>query len=229
MVLTHLEWAGVDDSDLVADHYFKPSVQPRVGFELPEGRREDLRNYYSRFTTVVYSEALKHQTTAVYDILSIVAERHGATYDQLVVETGYSRSNIDYHVGRLRDVGLLTTVGNPAIVCFDAEYLYERTLELIEEEIAPHFDESLLSDRRLGREERAEERREQRESGEANGTDSPDDGDRDQEGDAADDSAPFIYLDQWDGSLLDLEHELESPDHPRDERDVRVRSLEPPE
>lgn len=236
LVLSHLEWSGVDDGALVADDYFKPSTQPTVEVAHPEGRREDLRRYYSRFEALIWTEALKYQTDAVYDILAVIAENYGATYDMLEAATGFSRSNLQYHVGRLKEVGLVTTIDNPCIVCFDADYLYETVLELIETKIAPHFDEETLSARRLGREERAREREEARENGEANGCHSSsdrDDDDDDQEErvddqEDDDDRAEFVYLSEWEGSLLDLEHELESPDHPRDEDDVRVREFGPP-
>lgn len=235
LVLSHLEWAGVGDGDLVGDDYFKPDTQPTVEVAHPDGRREDLRRFYSRFEAVVWSESLKYQTDAVYDILGVIAENYGATYDRLEVETGYSRSNLEYHVGRLREVGLLVSVGNPAIIAFDADYLYDQVSELIESKIAPHFDEETLSARRLGREERAREREEARENGEANGCGSSSDaGDGDQEEraddqeDADGDRGEFVYLSEWEGNLLDLEHELESPDHRRDEEDVRIREFGPP-
>lgn len=235
LVLSHLEWSGVDDGALVADDYFKPSTQPTVEVPHPEGRREDLRRYYSRFEALIWTEALKYQTDAVYDILAVIAENYGATYDMLEAATGFSRSNLQYHVGRLKEVGLVTTIDNPCIVCFDADYLYETVLELIETKIAPHFDEETLAARRLGREERAREREEARENDEANGTDSPsdaDDADQEERDDGQErddeDCEPFVYLSEWEGSLLDLEHELESPDHPRDQEDIRVREFGPP-
>ncbi|WP_049934668.1 MarR family transcriptional regulator [Haloplanus natans] len=235
LVLSHLEWAGVDDGDLVADDYFKPSTQPTVEVAHPQGRREDLRRFYSRFEPVVWSAAMKYQTDAQYDILSVICENYGATYDQLVSATGYSRSNVEYHVGELKDLGLLVTVGNPAIIAFDADYLYEKVSELIDSKIAPHFDEETISARRLGREERAREREEARENGEANGCGSSSgDGDGDQEEraddqeDADGERGEFVYLSEWEGNLLDLEHELESPDHRRDEEDVRIREFGPP-
>jgi hypothetical protein len=52
LALCHLECAGVDDGDIVADHYFKSSVQPTTEFVHPKGHREDLRRYYSRFEAV---------------------------------------------------------------------------------------------------------------------------------------------------------------------------------
>ena len=227
LLLDHLEWAGVEDSELIADDYFKPAVQPTVETELPDGRREDLRRYYQRFEATVWKESLKDETTGVYDILSYLAENYGATYEQLEEATGYARSTLDYHVARLRDAGLLVTVGNPAIIAFDADRLYEVVLELIDSKIAPHFSEETISARRLGREERASEREERRESGEANGTDSSDsDVSDDEDSDDSDsESTSWKYLSDWYGSLLDLEHELESPDHSRGPRDIRIKEI----
>jgi DNA-binding transcriptional ArsR family regulator len=227
LLLVHLEWAGVEDGELIADDFFKPAVQPTVETELPDGRREDLRRYYQRFEATVWKESLKDETTGVYDILSYLAENYGATYEQLEDATGYSRSTLDYHVARLRDDGLLVTVGNPAIIAFDADRLYETVLELIDSKIAPHFSEETLAARRLGREERAEEREERRESGEANGSESSDSDVSDDDSSDDDDSneSTWKYLSDWSGSLLDLEHELESPDHSRGPRDIRVREI----
>ncbi len=231
LLLAHMQWSGVSDDELIADEYFKPAIQPTIQFDHPEGRRDDLRRYYSRFEAVIWSESLKYQTDAVYDILSYLSENYGATYEQLETATGFSRSNLDYHVGRLREAGLVTTVGNPAIVCFDADELYERVLELIDSKIAPHFDEETLAARRIGREERAQSREEARENGEANGTEPNEsqqsDAQPEESSDGSDSSdSSWIYLDDWHGSLLDAEHQLESPDHPRGPRDIRLRELD---
>lgn len=227
LVLAHCEWAGIDDDDLLGDDYFRPGSQPSITYQHPEGRREDLRSYYERFEVVATAEALKHETDAIYDILCVLSEQYGATYDELVDATGFCRSNVQYHVGRLKDMGLLTTVGNPAIVCFDAKYLYEQCVELVEQQLAPHFEEETLSSRRRGREERARERREARENGEAAGTDaSPADTDVDgSQGSSTDDDDRFVYLKDWDHTPQTMIDQLVDGDHPRDERDIRVRLL----
>lgn len=235
ILLSHAEWAGVDDSDLVADDYFNPEIQQTTTIEHPEGRREDLARYYDRFETEILSECLKRQTTAAYDILSVIAERHGATYDELEAATGFSRSNLDYHVSRMKQLGLLTTVGNPAIVAFDSEYLYEKTLDVIEERIAPRFEEETLSARRLGREKRAEIRIEKREEQheEDDETDDSDAEDADEEDADTDDDSDdleendepdeWVRLDEWVGSIHDLALQVERDDYERDERDVKLR------
>lgn len=242
LVVGHLEWAGVDDDELVADDYLDPEIQPRLTYDHPEGRREDLRRYYNRFETVIWSECLKAQTTAPYDILSVLVERNGATYDELEAATGFSRSNLQYHVGRLRDLGdtgLVETIGNPAVVVFDSERLLDLASELLDDKIAPHFGEETLARRRLGREERADERREARENGDAPGTSSPDDAPddpvdvddhlEDAPDDVDDGRAPFTYLEEWYGTPQMIMDQLVDDDHPRTERDVRVRQLDPPD
>lgn len=223
LVCSHLEWAGVPDSALIGDDYFKPDLQPGFQWEHPEGRREDLRAYYDRFESVIYGECLKAQTDAVYDILSVITEHNGATYDLLESTTGFSRSNLQYHVSRLKRAGLLTTVGNPCVITFDAGYLYELADEIVDEIGAVHFDESTVAARRMGREDRAREREEAREQ---RGEDSDDleEDDELQEG-SDEDRRPFVYLDQWGGTPQMLIDQLTDDESLRDERDIRVREL----
>ncbi|MUV56618.1 helix-turn-helix domain-containing protein [Halogeometricum sp. CBA1124] len=226
LVCAHAEWAGIEETDLVADDYFDPSRQPTFEWDHPEGRREDLANYYNRFEAVIQQEALQKQTLAVYDLLMVIAEHHGATYDQLEELVGLSRSTLQYHVSRLKSVGLLTTIGNPCIVAFDAEYLYETADEVLNELATAHFSEETLSRRRLAREERASEREAKRE-----GRDTPDEeGDEkaeygpEERGGDDDGPAPFVYLRDWYGTPQMLMDEIVGGD--RTERDVRVRLLE---
>jgi len=228
LVVGHCEWAGITDDDLVSDDYFKPESQPTGEFDHPEGRREDLRKYYNRFEAVVYSECLKwDKNRAAYDILSVLVENYGATYDVLAAETGYSRSNLQYHVGKMVDLGLLETQGNPAVICFKSQTLFEIIQETVED-IASVFGEETLGKRRLEREKRADEREQKREDGDANGTydrdvDEDDLGPDARGGDESDDPLPFAYLEEWSGTLQMAMDQLVDDEHPRGERDIRVR------
>jgi DNA-binding transcriptional ArsR family regulator len=170
---------------------------------------------------VIYGECLKAQTDAVYDILSVIVEHNGATYDLLESTTGFSRSNLQYHVARLKDAGLLTTLGNPCVITFDAGYLYELADEIVDEIGAVHFDESTVAARRLGREDRAREREDAREQRD----DTKEGGDADGDQESDDDRRPFVYLDEWDGTPQMLIDQLVDGDHSRGERDIRVREL----
>jgi DNA-binding transcriptional ArsR family regulator len=228
LVLAHAEWAGIEDEDLIVDDYFKPDTQPVMDHEHPDGRREDLQRYYNRFEAVIYSECLKRESYAAYDVLSVMVEYNGATYGRLEAETGYSRSNLQYHVRRLKDAGLVETEGNPAVICFTTGAIQETAEEAIED-VGAANDEETMSKRRLEREERAKERTRAREEGEANGTESPDDprdlGPESRGGDE-DGPLPFQYLDDWGGTLQVAMDQLIDEDHPRSKRDIRIRALD---
>jgi DNA-binding transcriptional ArsR family regulator len=227
LVCAHAEWAGIEESDLVADDYFDPSRQPTFEWDHPEGRREDLASYYNRFEAVIQQEALQKQTLSVYDLLMVVSEYHGATYDELEAAVGLSRSTLQYHVSRLKDVGLLTTIGNPCIVAFDAEYLYETADEVLDELATAHFSEETLARRRLAREERAGEREDKREGRDAPAERSHEMAscDPEERGGAEDERpAPFVYLENWHGTPQMLMNELVEGE--RTERDIRVRQFE---
>jgi DNA-binding transcriptional ArsR family regulator len=226
LVCAHAEWAGLDETDLVADDYFDPSRQPTFEWDHPEGRRKDLANYYNRFEAVIQQEALQKQTLAVYDLLMVVAEYHGATYDRLEELVGLSRSTLQYHVSRLKNVGLLTTIGNPCIVVFDAEYLYETADDVLDELATAYFSEETLSRRRLAREERAykrEARREGCDDLDKEGGEKDSYAPEDRGGDD-DEPEPLVYLQEWHGTPKMLLNEVVDGD--RTERDVRVRLLE---
>ena len=226
LVCAHAEWAGITEKDFIADDYFDPSRQPSFEWEHPEGRRDDLAAYYNRFEAVIQQEALQKQTLAVYDLLMVVAEYHGVTYDELEAVVGLSRSTLQYHVSRLKEVGLLTTIGNPCIVAFDAEYLYETADEVLDELATAHFSEETLARRRLAREDRARSRKERREK---NSTDHDEDDEitrhcPEERGGDNDGRARFVYLNEWHGTPQMLMSELGDGD--RTEQDVRVRLLE---
>jgi DNA-binding MarR family transcriptional regulator len=155
IVATHAEWAGIERSDLVEDDYFDGSGAPTMQYEKPQGRREMLRRRYEDVATEVYREALKTNTEAVYDILKIVTEESGASYDTLEERTGLARTTVRYHVRRLAENGVFARLGNPVIVVFVSHQLLERAKEIIRE-IKPDDQAEDMA-------ERAEERREKRE------------------------------------------------------------------
>jgi len=211
LVSAHLEWAGVDRDDLVADDYFAGPGVESYEFDMPQGRREQLRERYESVATEVYREALKHQTDSLYDILRVLTSEDGATYDVLEDRTGLARSTIRYHCRRLEENGVVERIGNPRLIVFPSLAVLERATEIMRQ-IKP---EETAQDMR----ERADERRESRESddtsddaGDAHQEDS-DDGvdDAHQEGsDGRPEWVPLDELDAVDGDRLGtaLEREL---------------------
>lgn len=232
LLCSHAEWAGLEEDDLVGDDFFEPQKRPTFAWDHPEGRREDLANYYNRFETILWSEALHRQTDAVYDLLQVIVENRGATYDMLQEEVGLARSTLQSHVSELSQIGLLRTVGNPCVIDFDCGALFETAEEALDR-IATRFGEETLAAARLGREERAEERRQRREErrqddADAQGADDDDDRADGVQDDDQDDASrsTWRYLGDWDGDAAQL---LEEIAHGlRTDQDVRVRVLERP-
>jgi len=208
-VATHATWAGVERGDLVADDFFDGPAAAPWSYERPAGRRDMLRRRYEDAATTVFMEAASKLTTAVHDILAVVVEANGATYDHLAEQTGLSKSTVRYHVARLDEKGVLKRVGNPVLVAFESWDLRDRAREKIREARPDRTRED--------REEDAEERRERR-----NGDDLEDEPSADDlEGDDSEDELGFAYL-AGISADLDSVRDAYHDDYLGDE-DVRVR------
>ncbi len=222
VVATHAYWAGVERSDLVADDFFLGAAAPEFAHERPTGRREMLRQRYEERATDIYREALKPHTTAVYDLLLVVARENGATYDTLVRETGLARSTVRYHVARLDESGVLERRGNPVLVVFDSMALLDRAREILKE-VNPGDDARELEERA---DERRDDRRERQEANDAGVRDERDDhGEHDDRGDA-DDELGFRYLAHLKAKIGDVSVLYDRGD--LSDHDVRVRADELP-
>ena len=224
VVATHCRWSGIDPRDLVADDFQDGAGQPEFEFFKPTGRRDQLRARYEDMATKVYREAVSEHSIARYDILSIIAQESGATYDQLEDRTGLARSTVRYHVRQLSELGIVARVGNPVVVVFVSRYLLDRAREIVRE-ARPRDD---LRDMK----ERAEERRKRREnlSDDQSDTDSEDSAEdsnsvaeSDAESGASDASDDWMYFSQTPESFspIDLASLLEVDD--LDGQDVRIR------
>ncbi|MFC6765970.1 winged helix-turn-helix transcriptional regulator [Natrinema soli] len=221
VVATHARWAGIDRSDLAADDFFDGPESAPWDFERPTGRRSMLRERYEDLATDIYREALKESTTAVYDILRVIAEHDGANYDTLVERTGLARSTVRYHVRRLAETGVVSREGNPVMVFFVSQVVLERAREILREVRPEDMPEDLDG--------RADERRERREKQQASDDDQTDANDAESDestGDATE--IGFQYLERLSASIHDLAYLREQ--ERIDDRDVRVRvdELPPP-
>lgn len=159
IVNTHCAWAGITESDLISDPLYDGAGEPTMIYEQPEGRRELLWERYQQVSTEIYREAMKAQTDAVYDILQVVAECNGATYERLVDETGLAYRTVWGHVDRLCDIGIFAKYSeNPVLVAYDSQALLDSARQKL--------DEVKPGDTPEDRQERADEREERRENDE---------------------------------------------------------------
>ena len=167
-VTQQARWAGISSEDLIADPYYLGEYALVREYLSLSGRRDDLRAYYDDLRLPVLSEVSKESTRGPFDILSLLLEYDGATYDELEELTGLSRRTIRYHVKRFEDLGFIARIGNPVVVVFDAPYVENIVREVIE-----GWEPDTVARKRIEREKRATIRRESREgSGDVSGTDS---------------------------------------------------------
>lgn len=181
VVSSHLEWSGVGRSELVADDYQPGPGAEDYQFKIPRGRRDQLRARYEALSTDIYREALKANTTAVYDILRTVAVESGATYDVLEDRTGLARSTIRYHVRRLSEIGVVDRVGSPVLVIFPSLEVLDNASEILRQ-IYPDDTVDDMSDRADQRRDRREQLDDQ-DDGEDDRADDVDDLDDQDDGD----------------------------------------------
>ena len=157
-VAQQAHWAGLAAEDLIADPYYLGEHAPVREYPSLAGRKDDLRAYYDDLRLPVLSEVSKESTRGPFDILSLILEYDGATYDELVALTGLSRSSVRKHVARFEDLGFVERIGNPVAVVFEAPYVEEIVREVIE-----GWEPDTVAGKRIEREKRAEERRRKRE------------------------------------------------------------------
>jgi DNA-binding transcriptional ArsR family regulator len=151
-------WAGLSSSDLIADPHYLGEHAPVREYPALDGRRDDLRAYYDDLRLPILAEVSNERTRGPFDILSLILEQNGVTYDELEELTGLSRSSIRKHVARFEDLGFVERIGNPVVVVFKAPYVQDLAREVVE-----GWEPNTVSGKRIEREKRAEERRSARE------------------------------------------------------------------
>ncbi|WP_254823103.1 MULTISPECIES: hypothetical protein [Haloglomus] len=163
ILLSHLEWAGIERGDLVADDYFDGPEADVLAFDMPAGRRHWLQKHYQSLVPALYREATHTHTDLVYDILDVVRRKESVTYHGLAEETGAAYRTVREHVRKLAeeiggdDPGILERHrGAVTVITFSSRYF--------EEQADDALDQIKPDDQPEDRKERAEERRERRES-----------------------------------------------------------------
>ena len=158
-VAQQARWAGLSSEDLVADPYYLGKHAPVREYPSLAGRRDDLRAYYDDLRLPVLSEVSKESTRGPFDILSLLLEYDGATYDELEELTGLSRSMVRKHVARFEELSFVERIGNPVVVVFEAPYVKDIVREVVE-----GWEPDTVSGKRIDREKRAEKRRRARDT-----------------------------------------------------------------
>jgi DNA-binding transcriptional ArsR family regulator len=220
IVSSHCDWAGVGRADLVADDFQDGPALDEYAYRCPSNRRDQLRARYEDVATDIYQEALKTQTTAVYDILSTISRNCGASYDQLEYSTGLARSTIRYHIRRLDEKGVIDRVqGSETLVVYPSPIVLDKADEILDRVYSGDLLEDL--------DERAEERRERRENlddqdDDHDGAVDDDDVDQDDRDDDRDEPASWSYFRDLELEPHQLANALERDYLDDDEVKIRV-------
>jgi len=185
VVSSHLDWSGVGREQLVADDFQDGPGRPEYVYPHPTGRREQLKERYDNVSTEIYREALKANTEAVYDILSVVATNYGASYDFLEKRTGLARSTIRHHAKRLQEAGVIQRIGNPVLVVFPSPAVLDDAKEILRKV----YPDDMVDDM----DDRAEERRQRREERDDPDT-NPDDQEENNDADDDRDRSEWEYF-----------------------------------
>lgn len=189
--------------DLKEDDYYKPRDRPMLDFYLPEGWRHAVQEANEARLMKMTDVVRAAQTSSKLDIVWTVADRNGASYDELAAVTGLSKDRVQEIVAEFVDQDVLLRLAMPRIIAFDNEELRLNVLDELEarfpDDADPRAIEKRADERRERRRRLREKRQQQEESDDAVDEDTED-------GNTVDD------FDQDDRDESDLEDEWQRVD-----------------
>ncbi|MCO8254557.1 winged helix-turn-helix domain-containing protein [Haladaptatus sp. AB618] len=201
VVLSHFIWAGVPTDAILADEVsLGPDAEP-YEWEHPQNRREQLQQWYKSKIPDLYAEATRtyrDRPGLTYDILQILVETAGATYDELVERTGARYSTVQRQARRLEDLGLCERLsGQQTLLTWSAPTMGEHAADVLEDVNS--------GDTPADRRERADERREELEEWhDAHEADEDETGEPDESNESRREQRRFAGLDEL--SQITVEH-----------------------
>ncbi len=223
--------ANVNLGELREDDYYKPRDREMLDFYLPEGWRYAVQEANEARLAKMADIVRAAQTPSKLDIVYTIADRNGASYDDLAEATGLSKDHVQDLVAEFVDQDVLLRLAMPRIIAFDNEELRLNALDELEAHYPDDADPRAVQRRAEERRESRQRRREQRESDESE-TDADDadassssdgedsDGDRDN-GDLEDD---WLRVDLLDYCREDVGRYIERGEIPANDVKVRISS-----
>jgi len=214
--------SGVALGDLRADDYYDPDERPRPDTLVPKGWRRAQQAANEERERRILKTTYESISKARWDVLWSVAAYEGATYDQLVEITGYSRDYIREIIRGLEQRNVLRRTTYPRVIVYHNEELRLNAREALQE-VYPDRD---LQDIRTDADERRERRQERRQE-----CDDQADAAEDAAGDGAaqadeDDDLPpavrWLCVDELAYSAADIGRYLEQGDI--DPEHVKIRT-----
>lgn len=186
--------------DLKEDDYYKPRDRPMLDFCLPEGWRYAVQEANEARLMKMTDVVRAAQTTSKLDIIWTVADRNGASYDELAEATGLSKDRVQEIVAEFVDQDVLLRLAMPRIIAFDNEELRLNVLDELEARFPDDADPRAVDKRADERRQRRSQQRKGREQQKSEDdidqedVDEPDGSDGDHD---CDDRADGDLEDQW--------------------------------
>lgn len=231
LVNTFAVRAELNLGDLREDDYYHPRDREMRDFYFPEGWRfavqEANEARLAKMTDVVRAA----QTSSKLDVLYTIADRAGASYEDLADVTGLTKDRVQEIVAELVDQDVLLRVSMPRIICFDNEELRLNALDELQarfpEDADPRAIARRADERREARERRRERRQEDAGDDDLDDVDDAGGGGGDDDGrddDRADDRLEddWMRVDTLDYCREDVARYIEKGDIPAEDVKVRV-------
>ncbi|CCQ34328.1 hypothetical protein HLRTI_001511 [Halorhabdus tiamatea SARL4B] len=211
--------SGIEHYRLQPDDYYQPDEREMIETVVPTGWRQAMQEANEERERRILKTCYSSLTKARWDVLWVVATQDGATYDQLVEATGYSRDYVREIVREFEEEDVLRRTTYPRLVVFHNEELRLNSREKLQE-VHPDRD---LQDIREAAEERREQRREQQAQADED-SEAPD-GNDDRDQAASDEQADrdrWVRVDQLVYSAADIGRYLERGDIDATDAKIRV-------
>jgi len=221
LVNTFAVRASINLGELREDEFYKPRDRPMIDYYHPEGWRHAVKKAnkarLGKMADIVHAA----QTPSKLDIVYTIADRNGASYDDLEDATGLSRSRIQEIVAEFVDRDVLLRASMPRIIVFDNEDLRLSALDELQGTFPEDAEPQAIDDRAEQRRERRQEKRED-DGSDSSSRDSQSD-DAASSGQQDDEESPeWARVDQLDYSREDVGRYLQRGDIPAEDAKIRV-------
>lgn len=167
----HIHWAGIDETELVADNYYKPSTHDTVTTKVPEDYKRRLKEYFQSdgLKKKVIGMLFHRKTMAFHDILYTLIRQSWRTtrmsYDRLKELTGLTKRTIGRYVSKLVEHRIVAREQSGCMFICISEFAKSHIADLLDKmKTESQVQEEI--------QQRKQEREAARKEGDSNSTDS---------------------------------------------------------
>ena len=229
LVNTFATMGGLNLGELREDDIYKPRDREMLDFYYPEGWRFAVQEANEARLHKMMDVVRSAQTPSKLDVLWTVADRCGASYEEIAGASGLSEDRVQEIVAEFVERDVLLRVSMPRIIVFDNEELRLSVMDELAAYYPEDTDMRAIQERADQRREARERRRERRaeeddqDAGDASSGDGDGDGGDRADGDTdTEEPGDWMRVDLLDYSREDVGRYIEKGDIPAENVKVRV-------